>query len=160
MRCPYRRPSINEWIMCMQTPIIWVHADCLSPRGPAFAANPDAAAIFVFDEALLQEYQISSKRLMFMYECLLELPVVIRRGDVAAEVLRFADQHGADGVVTTASVAPRFADIQQQIARTHPVQALPVDPFVEYPGRLDLKRFSRYWSKVEAYAFGQKPLFD
>ncbi len=62
-------------------PLIWVHGDCLNPHNPALAAYPDAPAVFVFDEELLEQYQVSFKRLVFIYECLLEIPnLQIRKG--------------------------------------------------------------------------------
>jgi hypothetical protein len=140
-------------------PVVWVHGDCLSPYGPALAAHPGAPSIFVWDDALLAEWRVSLKRVVFIYECLLELPVVIRRGDVAAEVLRFAAEHGADSVATAESPSPRFSVIRDELARSLPVRTLPVPPLVDYPGRIDLRRFSRYWQQAEPYAMGQPPLF-
>lgn len=141
-------------------PIVWVHGDCLSPSGPALAAYPAAPAIFVWDDELLARRRVSLKRITFIYECLLELPVTIRRGDVAAEVLGFARERGADSVVTVESPSPRFAAIRDAIARELPVDTLPLPPLVAYPGRLDLRRFSRYWQAAEPYAMGQGRLFE
>lgn len=109
---------------------------------------------------LIEEWRISLKRIVFIYECLLELPVVIRRGDVAAEVLAFAREHAADGVATAFSPSPRFRAICDRLRDELPVAVLPVEPFLAYTGRLDLRRFSRYWATAEKYAFGQLPLFD
>ena len=135
----------------MSDQVIWVHADCLDPRGPAFIAAPDAPAIFVFDDVVLDGYGVGLKRIAFIYECLLELPVTIRRGDVAAEVLAFAREHGARRILTTATPAPRFGTIADEIERELPVEALGVAPFVP-DRRYDLKRFSRYWRDAEAAA--------
>jgi deoxyribodipyrimidine photo-lyase len=134
------------------SPIVWIHGDCLSPYGPALTACPGAPAIFVFDTALLAERRVSLKRVVFLYECLLELPVTIRRGDVAAQVLSFAGEHGADEVMTTASPSPRFAAISRAIASRIALRALPVAPFVSPRAPLDLARFARYWRAVEADA--------
>jgi hypothetical protein len=123
----------------------------LSPENPAFAAYPGAPAIFVWDDDLLAEGQISFKRVLFFYECLLDLPVEIRRGDVAEEVLGFAGDRGARRVVTVESVSPRFAQIRRKIEHFLPVEVLPLPPFVAYEGDFDLKRFSRYWRKAEKY---------
>lgn len=133
--------------------IVWVHGDCLDPHGPALAANPGAPAIWVWDDALLAEWQLSLKRITFIYESLLELPVVIRRGDVAAEVRRFAATHSATRIATTDSPSPRFAALVADLRRTHPVDVLPVAPFLDYDGRIELKRFSRYWNVAERYVF-------
>ena len=141
-------------------PIVWVHGDCLSPYGPALTTYPGAPAIWVWDDALIEEWRLSLKRIVFIYECLLDLPVVIRRGDVATEVLAFAREHAADGIATASSPSPRFRAICNHLRSDLPVAVLPVEPFLTYTGRLDLRRFSRYWATAEKYAFGQKPLFD
>jgi hypothetical protein len=135
----------------MTAPVIWVHGDCLDPRSPAFTAHPDAPAIFVFDDVVLDGYGVTLKRILFIYECLLEMPVTIRRGDVAVEVLAFAREHGADRIVTVATPSPRFATITRAIEADLPVEILSPAPFV--PDRhYELKRFSRYWRDAEAQA--------
>ncbi len=138
----------------MNHPVIWVHGDCLSPYGPALKAYPDAHAIWVWDDALIEEWQLSLKRITFIYECLLELPVVIRRGDVATEIVNFANEHNTDLVITAESPSPRFEDICNQIKCSVSVEVLAVEPFFEYDGYIDLKRFSRYWKVAERHLFG------
>lgn len=134
-------------------PIVWVHGDCLSPYGSALQNYPDAPAIWVWDDALLEEWQLSLKRINFIYECLLELPVVIRRGDVAKEVVAFAEEHNADLVATAESPSPRFNVIYNEIERSLPVAVLPLEPFFKYDGYIDLKRFSRYWKVAAKHLF-------
>lgn len=138
----------------MSKPIIWVHGDCLSPKNPALQEYPNAPAIWVWDEALIEEWQLSLKRITFIYECLLELPVAIRRGDVAKEVVAFTKEHNADLVVTVESVSPRFDAICEEIERSVEVEIFEVEPFFEYDGYIDLKRFSRYWKVAERHLFG------
>ncbi|NEQ22970.1 MAG: deoxyribodipyrimidine photo-lyase [Microcoleus sp. SIO2G3] len=142
----------------MEKPILWVHGDCLSPKNPVLQTYPDAPAIWVWDEKLLEEWQISLKRIVFIYECLLELPVTIRRGDVAAEVVAFAKEHGADGVATVDSPSPRFETICDDIeaASAIEVEVCSPEPFVKYDGYIDLKRFSRYWRVAQQYVFESK----
>ncbi len=137
----------------MVTPIVWVHGDCLSPQNPALQQYPDAPAIWVWDDVLIKEWQLSLKRLTFIYECLLELPVVIRRGDVAQEIFAFVKEHNADKIVTVNSPSPRFNDICDQLERFVELEVLEVEPFFDYEGYIDLKRFSRYWKVAEKYVF-------
>jgi hypothetical protein len=137
----------------MPKPIIWINGDCLSPKNPAFKEYPDIPAIWVWDEALLEEWQISLKRITFIYECLLELPVTIRRGDVATEVLAFAKEHNATQIVTTNSPSIRFEKICDRIEESLELEVLEVEPFFDYDGFIDLKRFSRYWKVAEQYVF-------
>lgn len=137
----------------MNKPIIWVHGDCLSPQNPAFQEYPHTPAIWVWDDALIEEWQLSLKRLTFIYECLLELPVEIRRGNVAEEIIKFAKENDAKLVVTTDSPSPRFEDICNQIERSLELEVLEVEAFFDYDGFIDLKRFSRYWKVAEKYVF-------
>jgi len=110
---------------------------------------PDAPAIWVWDDALIDEWQLSLKRIKFIYECLLKLPVVIRRGDVATEIVAFAEECDRHAVVTATSPSPRFKDICQKIAL--PITVLPIEPFFEYEGYIDLKSFSRYWKVAQRH---------
>lgn len=136
----------------MTQPIIWVHGDCLSPNHPGITMYPDAPAIWVWDDALIDRWQLSLKRIKFIYECLLELPVTIRRGDVATEVVNFAAECDRHAIVTANSPSPRFKDICQKIELHLPVSVLPVEPLFEDEGRyIDLKSFSRYWKVAQRY---------
>ena len=137
----------------MNHPIIWIHGDCLSPNNPALKEYPDAPAIWVWDEALIEEWQLSLKRITFIYECLLELPVAIRRGDVATEVLAFAKEHNTTLVATVESPSPRFDAICEEIERSIELEIIELEPFFEYDGYIDLKRFSRYWKVAERHLF-------
>lgn len=138
----------------MPNTICWIHGDALSPNNPALQVHPDAPAIFVWDDVLLDQYNISLKRIAFIYECLLELPVTIRRGDVALEVLRFAAENGATMVATTPSPAPRFHEIARKInSNIDTLRLYELQPFIDPREPLDLKRFSRYWRTAKKYAF-------
>lgn len=135
----------------MTQPIIWVHGDCLSPLNPALAAYPGAPALYVWDEALLADYGLTLKRVVFMYECLLELPVTIRRGKVAEQLILFAVEHGAGRIVTVGSPSPRFKAICSVLRPHLPIEILDEEPFLDYDGQLDLKRFSRYWAVAQKH---------
>ena len=79
----------------------------------------------------------------------MSLPLTLRRGDVADEVLRFAQRHGADAVVTSTAVDPRLQQIAAVIDRQLPVWMLDPEPFVALPNPPRLGRFSRYWRVAE-----------
>jgi hypothetical protein len=132
------------------THITWIHGDSLRPTNPAIVAYPDAPALFVWDDELLTRYGISFKRIVFMYEALLDLPVTIYRGDVVEQVNAFAQLHHAHTIVTTGTPAPRFAAICQQLRRTHTVEILAEPAFVDIPANTDIKRFSRYWQVAKS----------
>ena len=64
-------------------------------------------------------------------------------------MLRFAERHSADGVVTSAAVEPRLRQIAASIERDLPLIILDPEPFVELPRPPRLGRFSRYWREAE-----------
>jgi len=126
--------------------LIWVHADGLHPLSPAYVAYPDAPSIFVWEDAELQRTGWTMKRVAFVYECLLDLPLTIRRGDPVLEVRRFMEEMQCSEVVTVATPDPHL----QSQAKSLNAEILEWQPFVKVAGKLDLRRFSRYWSKVES----------
>ena len=135
--------------MDLRQPILWIHEEALGPSNPALEDSPGAPALFVFDSRWIREQRISRKRLGFLYECALALPVSIRSGDVAAEVIGFARRHGADGVITSEAVDPRLQGIAAAIDRELPVWLLEPEPFVRLTRPPRLGRFSRYWRDAE-----------
>ena len=135
--------------MTMQRPILWIHEEALGPANPALRAWPDAPALFVFDTHWIEANRISRKRLGFLYEAALDLPLTLRKGDVVSEVLAFAQRHEADGVVTSSAVDPRLERIGTAIDAELPVRLLDPEPFVELPRPPRLGRFSRYWREAE-----------
>ncbi|MDS3860027.1 hypothetical protein RIF25_04315 [Thermosynechococcaceae cyanobacterium BACA0444] len=133
----------------MDQSVIWIHGDNLSPTQPIWSQYPDRPAVWVWDDDLLQAWGISFKRLVFIYECLLELPVEIRRGHVIQELTQFIAHHQATQVITSPSPSPRFTQICQSLPV--PVKIIPSPGFVEIPANTDLKRFSRYWKVAKPY---------
>lgn len=129
------------------TPVLWVHEDMLSPLNDAFLRHPGAPALFVFDDEFLTENRWSLKRIVFLYECLLEMPVEIARGNPVEQLRLFAEKHQAIEIVTVDSPGARFREIA---ARLPQLQSIPEEPFIALREPVDLKRFSRYWRRAEA----------
>jgi deoxyribodipyrimidine photo-lyase len=155
-------------------PLIWVHGEALGPSNPALLAHPGAPAVFVFDAELLAgrapsagghpaaggaPQPLAEGRLRFLRECLSELPVQVREGDVARELLAAAAAVGADAIVTSRAVDPRFGLIAKRLVAALPLQILEPEPFVDLPltgpGSPDLGRFSRYWRRAEPRVWGE-----
>ncbi len=147
----------------MTQSLIWIHEDYLHPHSPTLQAHPDAPRVFVFDAAA----RVSLNRIVFQYECLLEIPrIEIRTGEVAAELAHAAREHGCQRIVTTDSVAPEWAKICATLEREYQLQIVSFAPesFISLAAgeaeRLDLKRFSRFWQTVKARALSLNQPFD
>lgn len=53
--------------------LVWITAESLGDADPALRAHPELPVVFVFDEPLLVRLRLSSKRLVFLAECLADL---------------------------------------------------------------------------------------
>ena len=137
------------------SPLLWIHDDCLSVTAPPFARYPQAPGLWVWDDEHLLAERWSLKRVQFVYECLLELPVAIERGDPVQVLTAQALALGAQRIVTVASPSPRWAEVRQALPL--PVEVLEPIPLVEMRGHIDLKRFSRYWKRAQTSAFLPTP---
>ena len=135
--------------MSLQRPVIWVHEEALGSSNPALLERPNSPALFVFDTRWIQEARISRKRLGFLYESALDLPITLRKGDVVKEVIAFAERHDADGVLSSLPVDPRLERIAASIESHYPLELLEPEPFVTMPRPPRLGRFSRYWREAE-----------
>ncbi len=135
--------------------VIWVHDEMLSLSWLGYVRRAAerteiVGAVFVFDDTWVADERLSLKRLVFMAECLEQMPgVEVRRGDVVQEVSAFAEAHGTTRIVSLASTSPRLRRQGEQLG----VDWVCEPPFVELPARIDLKRFSRYWGKAKSRVF-------
>lgn len=140
--------------------VVWVHDFSMRPGSPAFRAAGPAGApgVFVFDEDWIARERLSVKRLVFLYECAIEMGLEIRRGNVVAAVLDFARERGASRVLTVECASPRVAAQVEALRRRIRVDAAPDDVLVDLAGREpDLRRFSRYWSTAQWRALTPTP---
>jgi len=121
---------------------VWLTAESLGTADPALLARPGLPVVFVFDEPLLTELQLSSKRLVFLTEILAELaeslPVDLHLGD-PVDVLR--DR----AVAVTFAPVPGFRKRAEAIvpAETHPW------PWLAAPANGSISSFSAWRKSVK-----------
>lgn len=133
-----------------QPAVLWVHDEMLRPN----VLRDGEPACFVFDKRWLRDAGISFKRVVFMAECLEDMPgVQVRKGNLIEEVSSFAEEHQATTIRTQATPLPRLQQQIEQLGERFAIELFHELPFVELPGRIDLKRFSRYWNKAKRHAF-------
>ncbi|MFZ4815776.1 MAG: FAD-binding domain-containing protein [Phototrophicaceae bacterium] len=147
-RVPPDAPRPTKPPRQMHKPLIWVHGDNLNPHNEALTQYPNAPAVWVWDDELLERYRLSLKRVVFITESLLETRAELRRGDVATQLTQAAQAYEADGIVTMDSPSPRFRAIVRALEASYPVQILQAPQIVTPSSALDLRRFSRYWESV------------
>lgn len=135
-------------------PLLWIHTDSLNPHSPMLRANPDAPAVFIWDIGWLMQSNIALKRIVFIAECLAEIPrtIGLRSGDVAAELLVAAKAADADYILAQRTPDPSLRAAALATQRHLPVVWYDPPPFVEETRAFDLKRFSRYWQRAQSSA--------
>ena len=117
----------------------WMHTDCLRASIPSAAVD----TVFIFDPKQIEHEQWGLKRLVFLFECIPH-GVRILKGDTVSLLSQF------DEVVTEATPDPW---IRECIEALHwNVTVVAPTPFAHLgaTSESDLKRFSRYWKKVES----------
>ena len=134
-------------------PLVWLTLDSAAATSPAAAAHPDAPRLFVVDRQWLAEERPSLGRLLFLFECLADVPgLEVRVGDPATIVPARAAALGCDAFAVADSPCPRVRSAAASIAATLPVHVAAWPSFCD-PSRVDdLGRFSRYWQKVSRSA--------
>ena len=134
-------------------PFLWIHTDALNPKSEFIVHNQNAKACFVWDESWLSEENISHKRVVFIEECLSEFPstLVLRRGDIARELLAAASAAGADHILAQRTPDPRLLAAAENIEKHLPLHWIDPPPFADEED-YDLKRFSRYWQRAKLSA--------
>ena len=134
------------------TDLVWLHEDALRVSHPVFdQAAPGSAAVFVWDDAYLQQMDYGFKRLVFIYETLSELSLSIVRGDRDECLSQLARQHGGR-ILVPATPNPLLQNTMQQLGREFDVVVVVDQPFVTLPRDPDLRRFFRYWNKARKAA--------
>lgn len=135
-------------------PLLWVHMDALNPTSPMLHAHPDSARVFVWDRQGIIKTAMKLKRLVFVAECLAEMPgpLEVRVGDVAEEVVAAAKAAGAAYVLAQRTPDPRLLAAALAVEKHLPLVWYDPPPFVETGRGFDLKRFSRYWQRAQASA--------
>ena len=140
-------------------PLLWVHTDSLNPKSPMLQDHPDCAAIFIWDTEWLTQGKITLKRIMFLAECLQEMPGIIecRSGDPATELLLAAETSGSDYILAQRTPDPRLLAAAMMVERRLPVVWYDPPLFAEEVRGSDLNRFSRYWKRAERSAMQLTP---
>jgi len=132
--------------------VVWVHDGMMSPAHPAIARGK--SAFFVWDDSHLRVAGHTAKRIDFQRSALFCADHHTGESTLAETVLRLAKAHDAITIVTGETPDPRLRRALNELKAGIDVVVVAPEPFVELTGRVDLQRFSRYWSKVEKRLIG------
>lgn len=135
-------------------PLLWLHTDSLNPDSAVLRAHVGKPMVFIWDTEWLIKSHIALKRIVFLAECLQEMPtdLELRHGDVAAELVAAAKANQADYILAQRTPDARLRAAASTVERHLPVVWYDPPPFVETTRDFDLKRFSRYWQRAQPSA--------
>ncbi len=72
---PFTPPAVAKHLPNIAgKPLLWIHTDSLNPDSPMLLAHPDSPAVFLWDTEWITKSSITLKRLLFLAECLQEMP--------------------------------------------------------------------------------------
>jgi deoxyribodipyrimidine photo-lyase len=130
--------------------LVWLTLDSLGAVGPAVIAHPHAPRVFVVDPAWLLEERPTVKRLVFIQECLADLPdTEIVVGDPVSMLSTRARELGCRSVAVADTPCPRVRRAAATLGVSVPVAVHRWPRFVDDSLIRDLGRFSRYWKDAE-----------
>ena len=139
-------------------PLVWLTLDSAAATSPAAAAFPESTRLFVVDNAWLTEERPSLKRLVFLFECLADVPgVEIVAGDPQTVVPTRAAALACDAIAVAETSCPRVRTAAEAIAASLPMRTVPWPTFCDRSRVTDLGRFSRYWQQVSRSALMPTP---
>ena len=129
----------------MSRPIIWVHEDALSRSHPVFSAAANAKdVLFIWDNEFFQSQGYTVKRLLFIYECLLEMDVAIIKGSMAEVLSDFCNGE----IYTAQTPNPYFRDIIKSLqAGGSKVIIVENEMFSQIDQGAEMGRFFQFWNK-------------
>jgi deoxyribodipyrimidine photo-lyase len=139
-------------------PLVWLTLDSASALGPAAAAHPAAPRIFVVDADWLAAERPALKRLVFLWECLADVPELeIHVGDPREILPARAAVLGCDGVAVADTPCPRVRAAAVAIARDRPIAVHEWPALCDHSRVSDLGRFSRFWQQASRSAMQPTP---
>ena len=105
--------------------------------------------MFVLDPAWLEAERPTLKRLLFVFECLADIPGVEVYQGTPHEVLAARSRaHGCTRVAVAATPCLQVRRAAEALARELTVTVVEEPRFCDRSKIRDLGRFSRYWSQV------------
>jgi len=139
-------------------PLVWLTLDSAAATSPVVVAHPAAPRVVVIDREWLARERPALKRLVFLWECLADVPgVEIHSGDPAAVLPARAAALGCDGIAVADTPCPLVRRAAAAVAAVLPVAVCPWPLFCDQRRVADLGRFSRFWQKVSRSAMQPTP---
>jgi hypothetical protein len=129
--------------------LILIHPEALRADHPVFKfSTGDTQSIFVWDEKLFKELNYSMKRLIFIYESLIELPVDIIHGSTFEMITAC----NPEKILIPSTHNPVLNEYYQALRSIAPLEVIEDEAFVTMKSDIPYSRFFQYWNKAKKLA--------
>ena len=133
----------------MADKLLLVHDKALRFGFDAYEASEKSKAIHIWDDEYYRAQRYSLKRLVFIYETLLELPLEILHGNT----LDILNEENLDDIAIPYSSDQALKNLFSKIEKIKTVHYLFETPFVHLDKTVEFKRFFKYWNQAKKTAF-------
>ena len=133
----------------MADKLLLVHDKALRFGLDACEAYKRFKAIHIWDDEYYRSQRYSLKRLVFIYETLLDLPLEIIHG----KTLDILSEENFDDIVIPYSGDQALKNLFSKIEKIKTVHYLFETSFVNLDRTVEFKRFFKYWNQAKKTAF-------
>ena len=133
----------------MADKLLLVHDKALRFGLDACEASERFKAIHIWDDEYYRSQKYSLKRLVFIYETLLDLPLEIIHG----KTLDILSEENFDDIVIPYSGDQALKNLFSKIEKIKTVHYLFETSFVNLDRTVEFKRFFKYWNQAKKTAF-------
>ena len=133
----------------MAEKLLLVHDKALRSGLDVYEASESFKAVHIWDDEYYRRQGYSLKRLVFIYETLLELPLEIIHGNT----LDILSKENLDHIVIPYSDDQALRNLFSKIEKIKTVHYLFETSFVHLDRTVEFKRFFKYWNQAKKTAF-------
>ena len=111
--------------------------------------NVEGQPIYIFDQDLQQNYQISDKVVEFRYFLAEQAGATIYKGDTLKVINEINQKNSISSIISKKTFIPEYQNLFLQIQEIYTLDLLP-DYFLSTDKYLQpAKRFFQYWNKIK-----------
>ena len=130
--------------------LLYIHDKGLGDNQPIFSRmTPNSRALFIWDDAYFKKRNYSLKRLVFIYETLISMPVEIVLGETSEIVNDLAPKK----IITTYTADIELRRLMSETFKDFELELVYPKAFVHINDEFNFTRFFKYWNKAKKTAF-------
>ena len=130
--------------------LLYIHEKGLGDNQPIFSRMaPNSRALFIWDDAYFKKRNYSLKRLVFIYETLISMPVDIVRGETSEIVNDLAPKK----IITPYTADLELRQLMSEAFKDFELELVYPKAFVHINDEFNFTRFFKYWNKAKKTAF-------